>query len=509
MRRALAGLAAALLVAGCNSGDETGGGSGREGGSVVVGLAADPDSMDPAVAKSREALQALWLVHTPPLTYARREGGAGTRLVAGLAEKVPEPSEDGLTWEFTLREGLRYSNGREVRATDFERGIRRALTLNPEARRALARVQGADAAPGDVTGISADGRSGRVRIDLTEPDPLLPYALAATWAAPVPPGTPTRELRAVAGVGPYEVTHPGRGLAYVLSRRRSFDVAGIPRGNVDLISARVLPTPAARTAAAIAGGIDAVEGEPPTARLAEIRSKYKGRYSEDRALELHYAELDRDRRPFRDRDVRRAVAFALDERTLTRIADGFLSPSCTVLPPAIAGYEQPDPCPYGEREGNADLVEARELVGRSPDADSRVLVDGGAGPRARALARYGVETLDKIGLRARAAATPRERRRAHLRFSSALPAVPHPARYLELAGDASIASRAGLLEAGGLPSSETAEWAELDREVVADALIAPYGVATTGTLLSERLDAENCLRVHPVHGLDLSSLCVR
>lgn len=509
MRRALAGLAAALIVAGCSSGDGTGGGSGREGGSVVVGLAAAPDSMDPAIAASPEALQALWLVHTPPLTYARREGAAGTRLVPGLAEKVPEPSEDGLTWEFTLREGLRYSNGREVRATDFERGIRRALVLNPQARRALARVEGVTATPGDVAGISADGRTRRVRIELTQSDPLLPYALAAIWAAPVPPGTPTRELRAVPGVGPYVVTARGRGMAYVLARRRSFDLAGIPAGNVDLISARVVPTAAARTAAAIAGDIDAVQGQPPTTRLPEIRSKYKARYSEDRTLELRYAELDLDRRPFRDEDVRRAVSFALDERTLTRIADGFLSPSCTVLPPAVPGYEQPDPCPYGEREGNADLVEARELVGRSPDADSRVLVDGGAGPRARALARYGVETLDKIGLRARAARTRGERRRAQLRFASALPALPHPARYLELAGDASISDRAGLLEAEGLPSSEGPGWAELDREVVADALIAPYGVATTGILLSERLDAENCLRVHPVHGLDFSSLCVR
>ena len=72
-----------------------------------------------------------------------------------------------------------------------------------------------------------------------------------------------------------------------------------------------------------------------------------------------------------------------------------------------------------------------------------------------------------------------------------------------------IASRVGLLELEGPPAEQAGEWAELDREVVSEALLAPYGVTTTGTLLSERLDAENCLRFHPVHGLDLSSLCVR
>ena len=54
----------------------------------------------------------MWLAHTPPLTYGRREGGAGTALVPGLAEKVPEPSEDGLTWRFRLRDGLHYSDER-------------------------------------------------------------------------------------------------------------------------------------------------------------------------------------------------------------------------------------------------------------------------------------------------------------------------------------------------------------------------------------------------------------
>lgn len=478
---------------------------------MVIGLAAAPDSMDPALASSPEALQAVWLAHTPPVTYARRAGAAGTRLVPGLAEEVPEASEDGLTWEFTLRDGLRYSGGREVRASDFERGIRRAIALNPRVRRELARVEGIGAAltTGDVSGISADGRTGRVQIDLERPDPLLPYRLASTWASPVPAGTPTRELAAVPGVGPYAVARRDRGTAYVLSRRREFELPGVPGGNVDVISARVVPTAADRTAAAIAGGLDAVQGEPPPAQLPEIRSKYKARYTEHRTLAMRFAELDPGRRPFRDEDVRRAVSFALDELTLTRLEDGFLSPSCRAIPHLVPGYDAPDPCPYGEREGNADLVEARELVEESPDADARVLVDGGDGPRAGALARYGVQTLDKIGLRARAARNPAERRRAHLRFASRLPDIPHPARYLELADDPVIASRVRLLEGEGLPSAEAGRWADLDREVVAGALLAPYGVGTTGTLLSERLDAENCLRFHPVHGLDLSSLCVR
>jgi hypothetical protein len=191
------------------------------------------------------------------------------------------------------------------------------------------------------------------------------------------------------------------------------------------------------------------------------------------------------------------------------LEDGFVSPSCNMIAPVVPGYQAADPCPFGEREGNADLVEARDLVEKSPDANARVLVDGGDGPHEEVLARYGVETLDKIGLRARAATNPAERRRAQLRFASLQPAIPHPARYLELVDDPVIANRLVLLEEAGPPGSEKAAWADLDRDVVADALLVPYGATTTGTLLSERLDAENCLRFHPVRGMDLSSLCVR
>ena len=44
--------------------------------------------------------------------------------------------------------------------------------------------------------------------------------------------------------------------------------------------------------------------------------------------------------------------------------------------------------------------------------------------------------------------------------------------------------------------------------MVQGALIAPFGVRTTGVLLSERLDADQCLRFHPVYGVDFSSLCL-
>ncbi len=142
----------------------------------------------------------------------------------------------------------------------------------------------------------------------------------------------------------------------------------------------------------------------------------------------------------------------------------------------MSGFVELDPCPYGTREGDSDLVRAEQLVRGSRQRNVRVLVDGGTGPRADALARYGVDTLRKIGLRARLARTPRERRRAQLGFADITPSRPVPSPYLSVVSDVGVRSDVGALERDE-QTPKAARWAALDRDVVEGALIAPYGLA--------------------------------
>ncbi len=487
------------MGAGCDGGITGDRGDAREGGSVLVALPERPDSLDPALARSPEALQALWLAYTPPMTYRRAEGAQGTQLVPGVAESAPKAEQDGSAFTFTLRKGLTYSDGRPVMAADVRRAIRRSRALNPDARRALAGIEAID----------VDEPERTVRIRLGVPDPEFPGLLATLWTAPVPPGTPTRDLSRTpaAGVGPYRLEPPQRGRSYVLTRRRGFRVQGIPGGNVDSVAGTVVADRGRRTSQTLSGRMDVTQGEPPVRRLPQIRSEYKARYREFATLTSRYVAFDLDRPPFTDQDARRAVAFALDLRALAQLNDGFLSATCNAIPRQVPGYVKLEPCPYGAREGDSDLVRAEQLVRGSREGDSRVLVDGGPPPRGDALARYGVETLRKIGLRARQARTARERLRSQLRFTAVTPSRPVPGPYLDVVTDSGIRSDVGALER----DSETPKgprWAAIDRDVVEGALIAPFGLRTTGVLLSERLDADQCLRFHPVYGLDFSSLCL-
>ncbi|MGI8749285.1 MAG: ABC transporter substrate-binding protein [Thermoleophilaceae bacterium] len=494
-------VALTVLAAGCNSGIGGDRADARKGGSVLVGLPSGPDSLDPAVARSPEALQALWLAYTPPLTYRRAGGARGTEIVPGLAERMPEASAGDTTFRFTFRKGLHYPDGRPLLAGDFERAIGRARALNPPARRELSGVED----------IVADERTRTVRIELAAPDPAFPRLLASTWATPVGPGPPARDISSSppAGIGPYRLKGSSRGRAYVLSRRRDFRLANVPAGNVDSIAGVVVRDSSRRTNQTLRGRLDLTQGEPPTSRLPEIRSEDKRRYREFPTLSERFVSFDLARRPFRDQDLRRAVSFALDLQTLVRLEEGFLSPSCNLIPPQVPGYARLDPCPYGPREGDADLVRAEQLVRGSRDRKVEVIVDGGPGPRSEALARYGVGTLRKIGLRARRARTERDSSRAQLRFAEVRPALPGPAGYIGAVDDAGIRSDAGATQRDGTVAETVARWADLDKRVVGGGLVAPYGVATTGVLLSERLDAANCLRFHPVYGADLSALCLR
>lgn len=509
---ALGALALALVAAGCSD-DAQPRGDAHAGGSLIVAEATAPGSLDPALVTTAVARRAAWLAYTPPLTYRRAEGEDGTDLVPALSEELPETSDDGRSYSFRLRPGLRYSNGMVLRASDFERAVARSLRLSPRGPATWGDIVGARAyARGagrstDIRGIAVNDRSGRVRIELESPNRLFPYALATLAAAPVPRNTPLRELSSdpPPGIGPYRVAQLRRGGDVVLERRRDWELPGIPAGNAQEIVTRTIPDRAARVDAVVDGRADVVEGESPLRRLADIRSNYKARYAEYPTLRTLYVAIDASRSPFRNADVRRALSFALDARVLAQLHDGFMQPACNMLPPEVAGYRTLEPCPFGARNGDADLVEASRLIQASGATGAVVRVGRGEDVRGRRLAGYLTSTLRKIGLAARLVPAAD----AQVAFAAAAPAIPHPTRYLDGVDDPVLAARVELLEQQADAGDAEQDWAAVDEEVVTRAYGAPYGVATAGVLGSKRLDMQSCSRFHPVIGMDYSSLCLR
>ena len=61
------------------------------------------------------------------MTYRRTGGAAGLTVVPDLAVSLPVPTDAGLTYTFTLREGIRFSNGHVLEPQDVVATFERIL----------------------------------------------------------------------------------------------------------------------------------------------------------------------------------------------------------------------------------------------------------------------------------------------------------------------------------------------------------------------------------------------
>ena len=536
---AFAGMAGGVTACGSDGGT---GGDASKGGSITIAQTSQPDSLDPAVAYQANSWEALWLVYTGPVTYRRAEGSEGTELIPGLAEKMPEVSDGGRTYRFRFREGLRFSNGRPLKASDFEHTVKRVLRLN-SGTGFFTGVVGAEdylketREDADIDGIQTDDRQRTVEIRLAEPDATFTNVLAMTFSGVVPSGTPFEDQtrKPPPGIGPYRLGRSVPNREFVMTRDRDFQLPDIPQGNIDRITTRIVGSDSRQAQDVISGKLDYMQDPPPTDLLLQIRSRYKDRYEEHPSVSTYYFFMNSRVPPFNEEKVRRAVNYSLDGRSLTRLFGGRLQLSCNYLPSAVPGYRKLDPCPYGDRSDLPDLQRARRLVSQAGARGTEVLVWGSTDSNRRAIADYLADTLTKIGLKAK----PRivdgavydqtvgsARTRAQIGFANYFPDFPHPASmFVPVDGDSiqptdsqnygnvndPVVNRGidRLKREPELTDEVRERWAALDRRLVERAYVAPYGAEKLTTFLSERMDFSNCSRFHPLYGNDYSSFCLK
>lgn len=469
-RRAAAsilGLALALALAACED-------KAEPAPEITIARAEAAATLDPALAADRDTLEAIWLSQTPLLTYRHVEGEAGTELIPGLASDLPEISADGRTYTLTLRKDLTYSDGAPAVASDFERAVERDLALDSPAKPYLR----------EIADIDSDDASGEISISLTKPDATFAYVLATPATAPVPAGTPRRDLGAEPppGIGPYELSAgPGGGL--VLSRSESFeefDIPDIPRGNVATITVRVVADAVERTTLVLNGEIDSIQGPPATALESEIAADAGDRYAQSPASSTTYAFLDRSREPFDDPAVREAVAAAVD------------SSGCSLIPPGMPGYDHD----FDTTGCAPDLAAARALI-RQAGAERAPVTVGNPG-HART-AQY-VRELRAVGLDARAGGQSGGDTEVITRFAT----MPQPFEFFERVADEPLV--AAKLDALRMQPESVTGWTGLERYVLfaPQTYLVSLGHERATTLFSERMDPEIAV-VHPLFGNDFAT----
>jgi len=516
-------------------------GQAHRGGTLVLVSTGQIGTADPALFQGPEPTKFMGLAYDTPVTFQHSDGPAGLRLVPDLAVSLPKPTNGGTVYTFRIRSGIRYSNGTQLRASDFRRGMERLFRLASyyndwdDAHQFLnvvgaARCKSESWKPCNLSrGVRTDDATGIVAFRLRSPDPDFIYSLALTGAAPIPPETPGDPSSPVPGTGPYRIAvfQPGRQIRFERNPYfRQWSPAAQPDGYPDAIVWRFPRSHEAVVAAVRSGQADWTYDQIPPQQLRALRIRLPAQVHANPAFIFEYAQLNANKAPFNDVRVRRALNYAIDRRKVLQMFGGLgaATVSCQPLLPGLAGYRRY--CPYTlhpRARGTwtaPNLALARRLVAASGTRGQTVRVWGNSdsiGIPIR-VASYIASVLRSLGYR-----THVDRMRGNeytFQSRSELQIYsdgdqgleyPRPSSYLEAyfgcRGSANYeyycdpALDRKMARAKALQTTDSkraaALWTEIDHQIVDSALWVPYVNLYSVDFVSARM---RNYRSHPLWG---------
>ncbi len=340
------------------------------------------------------------------VTYRRTGGAAGLTVVPDLAVSLPTPTDDGLTYTFTLRDGIRFSNGHVLTPEDVVATFERVLVGRNGGRSILPElVGGSTCTPSDPEtcdlseGVVASEEAGTVTFHLVRRAPDFLLILATSYFAIVPAGTPV-DLggEPIPATGPYTIGDVGEDGSLVLERNpmfREWSADAQPAAFADRVEVIAGVDREEQVAMVERGEADVGLGGVPPGLIEELERRASDQLMRSSFPTIGALALNTSTYPFDRPDARRAVAFALERSELARagaqsteiaaetsagvaVAEEILV-TCQILPPNTPGYAPY--CPY-TRPGaqvvgawaGPDPSRAGELVARSETEGADVTI---------------------------------------------------------------------------------------------------------------------------------------
>jgi peptide/nickel transport system substrate-binding protein len=530
-------LSAGLAVGGCGGSGEAASG----GGTLRATFSSFPDYLDPGLSHSEEGWTAIYNTYVPLLTYNHAAGKEGSEVIPGLARSLPKISADGRTYSLRLREGLRYSDGSPVRASDFARAVERVFLLNSSGSPFYTDIVGAtefaESRSGGIPGIVTDNRTGEITIHLVRPRGTFAQELALPFVAPLPAGTPAEDLSAdpPAATGPYEIvsSQPGKGWSYARNpywnKANAKAMPQLPGGHVDQIEVTVLRNASTQVSDVEADRFDWMENPPPPDQYAAVKEKYEGsQFRVEETESTYFFWMNVTEPPFDDVRIRQAVNHAVDPRALERIYAGQLLGTQQILPPGMPGYERYELYPY-------DLEKAKGMIEEADPADRQITVWTDNEGTQEEAGTYYASVLEEIGFDVKLqvlnadnyfsvignASTPN----LDTGWASWFQDYPHPNDFfqpllseesifptntsnLSRIADPSLSAKIRRLAEQPLDAQREGEYAALDEEFMRLAPWAPYGTGTIPTFVSSAIDLDEVI-YNPTFNQDLTSFRFR
>lgn len=362
----------------------TAGGVNTAGFTVQYG--SNPETLDPALNSAIDGANTIITIFEPLLLI-----NENNEVVGGQAESW-ETSEDGLTWTFTMRDGLKWSDGTDLNAKDFEYSFKRMVDPNtaaPYAETCLGMIDGFEEAAGfpdadgnptaepnpDALNVKASDDGKTLTIVLSYPCSYFDKMAAFATMSPVQQATVEANGDAwctspdtFVSNGPYMITDWTPSERIVLTKNPNY-VGGWDSSKIvsDTITLLLLEDSSASYAAYNSGEAVLVKDVPTDEIPSLTKAEDGGDFYVDTILGTYYVSLNLQRDAFKDAKVRKALALAIDrDYVANTIMQGTYSAADSIVGPGIvdeSGYFHDNGnAPYISADYEANLAEAKKLL---------------------------------------------------------------------------------------------------------------------------------------------------
>jgi len=314
------------------------------------------------------------LVNPEPPTLSSFNTSAGTAITAsskvleGLLRYdenlTPQPSlavrwevaPDGLSYQFNLRQGVKWHDGQPFTAQDVAFSLELNKRYHPRGGSTFANLASVET-PDDYTAI----------VKLAKPAPYLIRAFAGSETPILPKhlyasGDPLNNPHnnAPVGTGPYRFKQWQRGSFIEYERNPDYWDASLP--GVDTLFLKVVPDSASRLAAFENGTLDAGGQSPvPLSDLKRLTQSGKLKYTTRGyaySITPTILEFNLDHPLLSRHEVRQAIAHAIDREVIKKVVYyGYAYVSVSPIPVNFAQYVYTGPNPYP-----FDVVRANALL---------------------------------------------------------------------------------------------------------------------------------------------------
>ena len=362
----------------------TAGGVNTAGFTVQYG--SNPETLDPALNSAIDGANTIITIFEPLLLI-----NENNEVIGGQAESW-ETSEDGLTWTFTMRDGLKWSDGTDLNAKDFEYSFKRMVDPNtaaPYAETCLGMIDGFEEAAGfpdkdgnptaepnpDALNVKASDDGKTLTIVLSYPCSYFDKMAAFATMSPVQQATVEANgdswctsADTFVSNGPYMITDWTPSERIVLTKSPNY-VGGWDNSKIvsDTITLLLLEDSSAAYAAYNSGEAVLIKDVPTDEIPSLTKAEDGGDFYVDTILGTYYVSLNLQRDAFKDAKVRKALSLAIDrDYVANTIMQGTYTTADSIVGPGIvdeSGYFHDNGnAPYISADYEANLAEAKKLL---------------------------------------------------------------------------------------------------------------------------------------------------